>query len=153
MAQSSGLPDRFDLEFSARAARPRRRDVRLSQDWELARHTTANVLVVGTDQIDSSVALSMCSSIDGPIVIRRQGERLDLPPIAQHTALMVLHAVDTLTMSEQRALCDWLHETNGRTRIVSTTIASLLPMLLAQTFSATLYYRLNTICIDLTARS
>jgi transcriptional regulator of acetoin/glycerol metabolism len=56
-----------------------------------------------------------------------------------------------LTLEEQRRLLEWLQETAGRTRVVSTTSAPLLPLVEDGVFLDTLYYRLNTVYVELPA--
>jgi transcriptional regulator of acetoin/glycerol metabolism len=65
---------------------------------------------------------------------------------------MIILAIDTLTLAEQLALQDWLVLRHGRTRVVSTTSASLMPLVESGAFSDALYYRLNVVSIDLTGR-
>jgi len=64
---------------------------------------------------------------------------------------MILHDVGALTLEEQRRLLDWLLETTGRTRVVSTTSGPLLPLVEVGLFLDTLYYRLNTVYLDVAA--
>jgi DNA-binding NtrC family response regulator len=56
-----------------------------------------------------------------------------------------------LTNDEQRHLLGWLESPARRARIVSTTSTRLLPRVRAGEFIETLYYNLNTICVDVTA--
>ena len=62
---------------------------------------------------------------------------------------MVLYGVDTLTTDEQASLNQWLAARTGRTRVISTSSVSLLPLVQSGAFSDDLYYRLNTIWVDL----
>jgi sigma-54-interacting transcriptional regulator len=63
---------------------------------------------------------------------------------------MILQDVDALTHADQRRLLDWLDQAAGRTQVVSTTPAPLLPRVQAGAFIDRLYYRLNTVCMDVT---
>ncbi len=52
-----------------------------------------------------------------------------------------------------RNLCSiWLDRAPGRTQVVSTTPALLFPRVQAGAFIDRLYYRLNTVCMDVTGR-
>ncbi len=64
---------------------------------------------------------------------------------------MILHDVGALTLEEQCRLMVWLQETAGGTRVVSTTSAPLLPLVEVGAFLDTLYYRLNTIYLEIPA--
>ena len=62
----------------------------------------------------------------------------------------MLHDVGALTTDDQLRLLDWLERAEGRTQVVSTSSAPLLPRVHAGSFIDTLYYRLNTVCVDVT---
>ena len=51
----------------------------------------------------------------------------------------------------RRVLLDWLEAAAGRMQVVSTTPATLLPHVQAGAFIEQLYYRLNTVCVDMSA--
>lgn len=120
-----------------------------ADDCGLARRTRTNVMVLGRERIVSDVVVSLWRHFDGPVVVRRDGERLRLAPTREPVGTIVLHGVDTLTRQEQRALNHWLDAAGGRTRVVSTASPSLLAMVEAERFDAQLYFRLNTLCLDL----
>jgi DNA-binding NtrC family response regulator len=52
--------------------------------------------------------------------------------------------------SDQLQLLEWLEKRVGRTQIVSTTSESLLPQVESGAFNDILYYRLNTVHVDVT---
>jgi DNA-binding NtrC family response regulator len=88
-----------------------------------------------------------------PIAVWFPGSPLVLPPIAQ-TGTLILHEVGALKLGEQYRLHEWIERAQGRipgTRIVSTSEASLLPRVRAGVFLDRLYYRLNTVYIDISA--
>ena len=125
----------------------------LHMDWDVARITKANLLLIGAEHLVSNLVFSLWSSFSGPVLVRRQDEHLQLPSASTPVGTVVLHRVDTLTGDEQTALYEWLSATKGRTRIVSTVVTSLMPMIEARAFSDRLYYRLNALCVDLRATS
>ena len=118
-------------------------------DWDLARVTKANLLLVGSEQTVSNLVFAMWSIFDGPIVVRGPRERLQLSPAADPVGTLVLYGIDTLSVEEQVALNQWLGARSGRTRVISTSSISLLPLVQSCAFSDELYYRLNTIWVDL----
>lgn len=134
---------------SRSGVRPRARDNAPVDDQELARRTRVNVMVVGSERVVSDVVVSMWRCFDGPIIVRRDGERLRLSPTSEPVGTFVLHGVDTLTRQEQRALNHWLDADAGRARVVSTAPPSLLALVESEQFDSRLYYRLNTLCLDL----
>jgi hypothetical protein len=125
------------------------RDIAPVDDRELARRTRANVMVVGRERVVSDVVVSLWRYFQGPILIRRDGERLRLSPTSEPVGTIILHGVDTLTRQEQCALNHWLDADAGRTRVISTAPPSLLALVESEQFDSRLYYRLNTLCLDL----
>jgi transcriptional regulator of aromatic amino acid metabolism len=62
---------------------------------------------------------------------------------------VILQDVGALTRADQHRLLDWLDDAAGRTQVVSTTPAPLWPRVQAGAFIDRLYYRLNTVCMDM----
>jgi sigma-54-interacting transcriptional regulator len=122
----------------------------LDRDVDLARATRANVLVVGADQAVSNALAVIVADVEHATVLDRSSEPLRLPSPIRCAPTVVIRGIDRLTRDEQRELVDWLMVAKGRSRVVATTSRSLFSMLDAQEFSATLYYRLNTVYVDLT---
>jgi DNA-binding NtrC family response regulator len=82
-------------------------------------------------------------------MIRCRDGLFPLPPSSQ-SGIVVLRDVDALKPEEQVGLLNWVDSARNRRQVVSTASAPLLPMVEARAFDAALYYRLNTVYIDLT---
>ena len=127
--------------------------------WQLARAAHVdlllmgmpriNLLLIAPDAVVRHVMKSLPMDLWEPVARWSPGERLNLPVPAQ-AGTMILHDVHALPLSDQRRLVAWLELAKGRTQIVSTTSAPLLPLVNAGQFIATLFYRLNTVCVDVT---
>lgn len=104
---------------------------------------SANTLFIGVnrssrDQVEASlVGLGLVSRWE-------PGQQLTLPS-ATDTGTLILHEVGSLTINEQFQLLDWLDQSAGRTRVVSTSPESLFALVEAGLFLEKLYYRLNTV--------
>ena len=107
-----------------------------------------NTLILGDDDTVCRL-LGLQLSLGTPIVTWEPGQPLDLPAVACARTL-VLRDVDRLSAPDQIRLLSWLDRSVGRTQVLSTARGSILPLLEDGAFLNTLYYRLNTICIDLT---
>jgi transcriptional regulator of acetoin/glycerol metabolism len=59
--------------------------------------------------------------------------------------------VGALPLDAQIHLLEWLAAAIGRIQVVCTTPAPLLPQVRAGAFIDTLYYRLNTVYVDVSA--
>jgi sigma-54-interacting transcriptional regulator len=120
------------------------------EDSCMVRTARANVLLKGIDSVTDRILDTLRPDLCVPIATWRPGERLLLPHAARPGTL-ILHGVGGLTLEEQLRLLDWLQETAGRTRLVSTSSTPLLPLIEAGAFLDTLYYRLNTIYLEIPA--
>ena len=122
-----------------------------------ARFPRVNLLVIGPDHtVDEMVTFVKSERAagpgdNGPIAVWRPGRPFVLPP-PESTTLMILRDVDTLVHGDQQKLVEWLVQAAGRVQVVSTASSSLMPLVEAGVFMQTLYYRLNTIYMDLTDR-
>jgi len=101
-----------------------------------------NLLLIGLtresrDQFEASLS-------QGPVNRWEPGEPLVLPA---HGTLF-LHDVGCLTHDDQVRLYSWMERTAGRTRVICTTSVSLFEQVKAGRFIDTLYYRLNTVSLD-----
>ena len=119
-----------------------------ASDLHIARSTRANLLVVGPEQLVQNVLKLVAPGAKRDTVVQAGDGRLQLPT-GSRPSTMVIHDVDMLTTSEQRRLLEWLDSANTRTQVISTASMPLLARIEAHTFNETLYYRLNTIYIDL----
>ena len=134
---------------AVRNARNRRAANSPSSDVDAARACRANLLLVGKEPAVGDRVRSLWPTFGEPLMLRRSGERLSLPSSSEAVETMIIQGVETLTDYEQRALQEWLVLRNGRTRVVSTATAPLLPMVETGSFSPALYYRLNVVYVDL----
>jgi hypothetical protein len=121
----------------------------LGEDFRLARAARLNLLVIHGNGVLEDLLEWLTLDLEKPIATWRTGERLVLPPVAG-TRTMILQDVGALTHADQHRLLDWLDRARGRTQVVSTTAAPLLPRVQVGAFIERLYYRLNTVCLDVT---
>jgi Sigma-54 interaction domain len=122
---------------------------RLWEDCRLARAARVNLLVIHGNGVVRDLLEWLTLDLQKPIATWCTGERLVLPPVAS-TRTIILQDVGALTDADQHRLLDWLDRARGRTQVVSTTPAPLLPRVQAGTFIEKLYYRLNTVYMDVT---
>jgi hypothetical protein len=127
------------------------------EDWRSARKAydelqllglpCANLLLVGADGAIRIVLDMLWLELREPIVRWRPGEQFELPSPG-HAATLVLDDVSELTYAEQHSLLRWLEQTDGQIRVVSTTTKPLWPRVKTGAFSDMLYYRLNTVYVE-----
>lgn len=111
--------------------------------------TRANLLMIGPDDITSAFLEAVRPYLQDPVAILRGGEPFALPPGPVGTLILV--NVGALTLAEQRQLYESLNDRLSRSQVLSTSASSLMPKLAAKSFLDGLYYRLNTIYLDVMA--
>jgi hypothetical protein len=135
-------------------------EARNHEDWRRARAAhvglllmgmrRVNLLLVGIDGMVWSVLRTLLPNLEEPVVSWCPGESLVLP-LAVRSGTLVLHDVGVMPLDQQSQLLKWLEDSRCRTQVISMTSTSLLPRVQSGTFIDTLYYRLNTVCVDVTA--
>jgi len=149
---SSGLGARARRASSSETVPP------LPEHWRLARAAhvdlllmgmpRVNLLLIAPDAVVRYVLESLLLNLREPVARWVPGQPLHLPHEFINT--MILHDVGRLQPREQLDLLAWLEQADGRTQVVSTSPAPLLPRVHSGLFIDTLYYRLNTVCVDVT---
>ena len=117
---------------------------------QLAEKHRVNVLLLGTNDVVNRVMAALHERLPEPVARWSPGEQFMLPA-AEQVGTIVLNDVGALAIQEQIQLLEWLNTAQGRTQVVSTAPTLLLPRVKAGAFIDTLYYRLNTLCLDGTA--
>jgi hypothetical protein len=144
-SQSNGVAE---LEGEAvRAADPLQKE-----DWwtelVIAATSRANVLLVGAGNLPILERLLEVDLQKEAIMSWRSGEVLELPAPGL-ASTFILHNVNELDRTEQYELLRWLDNVRGWIRVISTADESPWPRVLGGLFDETLYYRLNTVHIDM----
>ncbi len=117
---------------------------------QLAEQHRVNVLLMGTNDVVNRVMAALHERLPEPVARWSPGDEFMLPAVGKVGAI-VLNDVGALAIQEQIQLLEWLNTAQGRTQVVSTAPTLLLPRVKAGAFIDTLYYRLNTLCLDGTA--
>jgi hypothetical protein len=108
-----------------------------------------NVLIAGRPVVTRPVVETLLSDVQKPIACWFAGEPLVLPP-ADRVGTLMLNDVGAMSLHDQIQLLEWLGRAMGRAQVISTTETLLLPRVRAGAFIDTLYYRLNTVYLDVT---
>jgi Sigma-54 interaction domain len=131
----------------------------LPEHWRLARAAHVDLLLMGMPRVNllliapegvvRYVLESLLLNLREPMTTWSPGRPLVLPPCGQPGTL-VLHDVGSLSPASQLDLLAWLEAADGRMQVVSTSSGPLLPRVHCGAFIDMLYYRLNTVCVDVT---
>ena len=144
---------------SSPLATPSRHDPRIALATRMSvRIPRVNLLVVGPDEtvehaLDLIRGELMQAGGDVPSAATAEWQpgKPFILPSPSLPAMLVLRRVDSLGYVDQRLLVEWL-ERATRCQVISTAPSSLMPLVDKGVFLQTLYYRLNTVYMDLTNR-
>jgi hypothetical protein len=114
---------------------------------------SSNLLLIGGRTGVSKILETILPNLRDPVAVWFPGTPLVLPPVAQ-AGTLILREVGALELGDQYRLNEWIERVQAgtwRTQIVSISGTSLLPRVQSGAFLDTLYYRLNTVYIDISA--
>jgi hypothetical protein len=115
-------------------------------DWRALNATRPNLLLQGPDAAIDGAIGALGAALATPI--HRWHADLPLPVPTGRQETLLLRDLITLTAERQTNLLRWLEATDGRVQVVSTTAVPVYPLTQRRLFLASLYYRLNVMCID-----
>ncbi len=146
------------VAFSMRPPGPVDRLSSRFADWQVAQVADVvhllleiprvNLLLVGVEYDMWQPLQDRLLNLGEPLLTWYPGKRLGFPA-ATETGTLILHDVDRLSSDDQERLLDWLEPAGRGMRVISTTSAPLYPHVEAGAFTDTLYYRLNTVTLEI----
>jgi len=108
--------------------------------------TRANLLLIGPADVTGMLLDVVRLHLEAPVATIRAGEPMTLP--SGHVGTLIVQNVCLLTSDEQTQLNDALDNSLAGTQVISTSALCLMPMMQEGRFLDILYYRLNTIYVD-----
>ena len=117
-------------------------------EWQMLRSVRPNILVIGGADVVASTVSTLVAVLPGPVSY--------LPPNAPPPAddddaeMLVVPDISSLSQDRQREWVRWLSNADVRhLQIVATSEVPVYPLVTSDQFSGVLYYRLNTILLDM----
>ena|SRR5262245_46554605 len=136
-------------ELSRSADRPNVDDVSTTCVTTHVSRIRPNVLVVGPVALTEAAVTEIVAALGKPA--RFWGPNVPLPARADGHAI-VIRDIATLSAVHQAAWLAWLStQQRRRPHIIATSSIAVFPLIAQGMFLADLYYRLNTILLDLRA--
>jgi hypothetical protein len=108
-----------------------------------------NVLLIGTTQQTSAFVASLSPALHAPL---DYCEASHFWPRPNAVGTLVLQNATEMPAAQQNALLAWLEDAANTSRVITAVRSPLFPQVEAGLFRDTLYYRLNTVTIDLSER-
>jgi hypothetical protein len=118
-----------------------------TQEWHAILTVRPNVLVEGSDHSTEKIVRAVTAASDGPIYEWENG-----PAQGEPARTMIVRRIDLFSASEHRRLLDFLNTEGARTQalqVIATSERPLYTLVESGLFLADLYYRLNTIRLEL----
>jgi Sigma-54 interaction domain len=124
-------------------------DMSLSDgEWRLLRVARPNILVIGAAADVASTVSTIVARLPGPVSYLPP----DAPPpaVIDDAEMLVMPDVAGLSPDRQHEWISWLSSPDERRpQIVATSGVPVYPLVKADQFSVALYYRLNTILLEM----
>jgi hypothetical protein len=108
-----------------------------------------NLLLQGDNSAIAVAVRALSAAVPMPVVTWTADTNVDLPALDHGT--IVLQEIDRLSPSAQSALLEWLDSHIGRVQIIATVTSDLFALVTSGAFLERLYYRLNTMVVDVVA--
>ena len=115
-------------------------------DWRLLQFLRLNVLLIGTAEQASDCIVALWPALREPVDLC-EARNFRQPSAPMGT--LILQDATGMPVAHQIALLAWLRNPDHATHVITTVTRPLFPDLQAGLFLDALYYRLNTVTIDL----
>jgi len=106
----------------------------------------ANALLVGSVPTTEAILLALEPLLMDPLTLWDPAAPLALP---ERGGTLVLRNVGRLSPLAQTSLVDWFNRDAYQTQVISTSPCPIYPLIERGLFSDVLYYRLNTLYVEL----
>jgi hypothetical protein len=114
----------------------------------LLRTLRPNILIVGSpEQIETTSAI-LIAEVLKPVRYWTADAR---PPTRTDAATIMIHDIANMSPTHQETLLAWMDGPSAHdTQFIATSVIAVFPLVTQELFLEDLYYRLNTILLDLT---
>ena len=116
-------------------------------EWLMLRTIRPNILVIGRADFLESTVSALVAELPGSVTYLRPNAP---PPANADAQVLVVPDLAALSTDRQHEWLTWLGNLDARRpQIVATSDVPIYPLVRRDEFSGVLYYRLNTILLDL----
>jgi len=115
-------------------------------EWRMLRAARPNILIIGGSEAVEPAVSAIVGGLPGPVSYLAPNAA---PPSEEDTEMVIVPDVAVLSVERQREWLTWLSDLDARRpQIVATSTVPVYPLVMQETFLEALYYRLNTILLD-----
>jgi hypothetical protein len=117
-------------------------------EWSILRASSLNALLIGAPHL-TAVAVGMLARGARSPIVRWNPAQWDIPAMIAGT--LVIDDVECLDKSQQEELSRWIGVRGSAVRVLALARAPLFAQVTDGRFSAALYYRINTVTVEMRA--
>ena len=121
-------------------------------DWTILRTSPVNGLIVGPVHLTAAALACIDSSLREPVVYWDPSQTADTPELT-HAGTLVIRDVHRLDARQQERLLRWLWVDRRAAQVLALAPRPLFAEVVDGRFSSDLYYRLNTVLVEVRAQS
>jgi sigma-54-interacting transcriptional regulator len=118
-------------------------------EWTVLRTAPVNALLVGSPHLTGAAVARVERNVRQPVVWWAPAQTTDVPELP--TGTLVIRDVDHLDARQQQRLTDWIGTHSPVVQILGLTREPLFTRVEDGHFSAALYYRMNTVVVEVRA--
>jgi hypothetical protein len=118
-------------------------------EWTILRTSPVNGLLVGSPDLTAAAVAEMGKSLRQPLMWWSPDQGIDLPNLT--TGTLAIRDVDDLDARQQEQLVRWIALHAPGVRVLALAREPLFESVTHGRFSAALYYRLNTVVVEVRA--
>jgi hypothetical protein len=118
-------------------------------EWAVLRTSPINALLVGSPRLTGAAVARVERSVRQPVVWWAPAQTTDVPELT--TGTLVIRDVDHLDQRQQERLTDWIGTRSPVVQVLALARTPLFARVEDGQFSAALYYRMNTVVVEVRA--
>ena len=118
-------------------------------EWTILRTSPVNGLLVGSPDLTAAAVAEMEQNLRQPLVWWSPDQGIDLPDLTVGT--LVIRDVDDLNVRQQEQLSRWIALHAPSVQVLALAREPLFESVADGRFSAALYYRINTVVVEVRA--
>ena len=144
--------DRYPLPLQAHPASERqfmKTSSARQSEWTILRTSPVNGLLVGSPDLTAAAVAEMEKGLRQPLVWWSPDSGIDIPDLAIGT--LVIRDVEDLDARQQEQLSRWIARHAPGVQVLALAREPLFESVADGRFSAALYYRMNTVVVDVRA--
>jgi hypothetical protein len=118
-------------------------------EWDILRTTRVNGLIVGSPHLVVAAVAAIDKTVRQPVVWWTPDHTPDVPEFSAGT--LMIRDVDRLDAGQQDRLSRWIGVHCPRVQVLGLACAPFFAQVVEGRFAAALYYRMNTVVVEVSA--